>query len=254
MGRDVEIAPGGSIEIGAHTTLQDRCIILGDVKIGADCIFAPNIYVSSGRHWFDVEPWSLVRDQDVVARSREESVSSPVTIDEDCWIGTNVVVLAGIRIGRGAVVGANSVITRDVDPYSIVAGAPAREIGRRLEYLPPMRISHDAPRDRPYFYAGFELSNSHAQRNELLGGLVARHQFSISLDSGNGGQVCIRIRASQASGARVRVFAQSASVGRDWGVLRFEVPSSEESRMDFQIFGNDPEVIVDSAWMEPIPP
>lgn len=63
---------------------------------------------------------------------------APVTtIGHDVWIGARVLVLAGVRIGNGAVIGAQSVVTRDVEPYSIVVGAPARHVRYRL---PPDQI------------------------------------------------------------------------------------------------------------------
>jgi len=52
----------------------------------------------------------------------------PVVIEDDVWLGTNAVVLPGVRIGRGAVVGAGAVVTRDVAPFTVVAGVPARPI------------------------------------------------------------------------------------------------------------------------------
>jgi len=54
--------------------------------------------------------------------------TAPVVIEDDAWLGTNVVVLPGVRIGRGAVVGAGAVVTRDVPPFTVVAGVPARPI------------------------------------------------------------------------------------------------------------------------------
>ena len=60
-------------------------------------------------------------------------VPGEIHIEEDVWIGANCVITADVRIGRGAVVGAGAVVTRDVEPFSIVGGVPARPIGHRLE-------------------------------------------------------------------------------------------------------------------------
>jgi acetyltransferase-like isoleucine patch superfamily enzyme len=58
---------------------------------------------------------------------------APITIGDDVWIGFNAIVLKGVNIGRGAVVGAGSVVTKDVAPFSVVVGAPARVVGSALE-------------------------------------------------------------------------------------------------------------------------
>ncbi|RYE17040.1 MAG: acyltransferase, partial [Sphingobacteriales bacterium] len=56
-----------------------------------------------------------------------------IIIEDDCWIGTNSVVLAGVTVGRGSVIAAGSVVTKDVPPYSVVAGVPAKIIKKRKE-------------------------------------------------------------------------------------------------------------------------
>ena len=56
----------------------------------------------------------------------------PIVIKNDAWLGTGVVILPNITIGEGAIIGANSVVTKDVEPYTIVGGIPAREIRRVL--------------------------------------------------------------------------------------------------------------------------
>lgn len=59
----------------------------------------------------------------------------PININDYVWIGANVTVLQNVKIGQGAVVCAGSVVTKDVEPYSIVAGTPARPIGKRYKQL-----------------------------------------------------------------------------------------------------------------------
>jgi acetyltransferase-like isoleucine patch superfamily enzyme len=67
----------------------------------------------------------------------QEGSYGPITIEEDCWIGSHAVVLKGITIGSGAVVAAGAVVTEDVAPCSIVAGVPARMVGERQECKQP---------------------------------------------------------------------------------------------------------------------
>jgi acetyltransferase-like isoleucine patch superfamily enzyme len=54
-----------------------------------------------------------------------------ITIEDDCWIAANSVILAGVTIGKGSVVAAGSIVTKDIPPYSVVAGVPARVIKSR---------------------------------------------------------------------------------------------------------------------------
>jgi acetyltransferase-like isoleucine patch superfamily enzyme len=58
-------------------------------------------------------------------------VHAPVIIEDDCWFGTNVSVHKGVNIKKGSIIGANAVVTKDTDPYSINVGIPAKKIGER---------------------------------------------------------------------------------------------------------------------------
>jgi acetyltransferase-like isoleucine patch superfamily enzyme len=127
---DVEVESSTAITIGAGTTIQRRCMLNGTVTIGEGCIFAPNVFVSSGSHVFRHDPRLPIREQERLAGGAPDR---PVSIGDDCWLGVNAVVMPGVSIGRGAIVGANAVVTRDVAPYAIVAGSPARVIGNRLD-------------------------------------------------------------------------------------------------------------------------
>ncbi|PIB95634.1 hypothetical protein CSW60_13660 [Caulobacter sp. X] len=73
---------------------------------------------------------------------RNINKSDYIHIEDDVWIGFNVTILSGVRIGRGAVVAAGAVVVRDVGAYQIVAGNPARVIGERLNE--ELRIQHEA--------------------------------------------------------------------------------------------------------------
>ena len=65
-------------------------------------------------------------------KAKKETKISPILIGNDVWIGTNVIVLGGTTIGDGAVIGAGSVVTKNVPPYAIVVGSPARVIKKRF--------------------------------------------------------------------------------------------------------------------------
>lgn len=162
--RDVEFHTESRIEIGAESSFQRGVLINGTVAIGRGCIFAPGVFVSSGKHIYDLKPAWPIRAQEALISDAPNDpdvaryiLDKPVVIDEDCWLGAHVAVAPGVRIGRGAIVGANSVVTRDVAPYAIVAGAPARPINQRLDWSPPEALDATLTKARPYLYSGFEI-------------------------------------------------------------------------------------------------
>jgi len=92
------------------------------IEIGDCCLFGPNVVVVAGEH--------DIRDPAIRTRTKD-SLAAPIVIEEDCWIGANATVTAGVCIGRGSVIGANSVVTRDIPEYVVAAGTPARVIRAR---------------------------------------------------------------------------------------------------------------------------
>jgi len=94
----------------------------GGVEIGRNALLSPGVQVLSGNHVFD-DPQTPIRLQG--------TAYGKVTIGEDCWLGTNVVVLPGVTIGRGAVIGAGAVVTKDVPELALALGIPAKVVGHR---------------------------------------------------------------------------------------------------------------------------
>lgn len=165
--RDVELRTNGEIVIGDRTTLQKGVTLNGNVSIGAACIIAPNVFASSGAHIYDKWPEIPIREQErrLISTSRMDEATEkthnydqPIEIGEDCWIGINAVVLRGVVVGRGSIVGANAVVTKSVEPYSIVAGVPAKRIGARLSWVPPASLDATIPESIPYLYEGFVIA------------------------------------------------------------------------------------------------
>lgn len=111
-----------ALVIGDGTEIAGSCVLsaVSSVRLGCKVLFARNVYVSDHIHAYD-DPRSAVLDQGV---ARVE----PVEIEDGAWLGQNVVVCPGVRIGRGAVVGANSVVLDDVPDHALAVGAPARVV------------------------------------------------------------------------------------------------------------------------------
>lgn len=222
LGREVEVTPSSAISIGAYTTVQDRCILLGEVKIGAHCVFAPNVYISSGIHHFKVRPEWLIRDQDrYVLGGQDPSIvhHQPVSIGDDCWLGINVAVMRGVSIGRGCVVGANSVVTRPLPPYSVAAGSPARVVGQRLEFKPKTSIDAANPADLPYFYSGFDLRQASLQAQP--GRVAAAGNFELALDLAQARHLKLRLSCDAA--VTLQCQGQTRSLGAGEAELDFGI-------------------------------
>jgi acetyltransferase-like isoleucine patch superfamily enzyme len=118
---------GGSIELGDHVNLGIGCVILSEsrVAIGDSCLFAAQCYlVAGGNHDFSRTDIPIIQ-QPSVSRGG-------ITIERNVWLGARVTVLDGVTIGRDSVVGAGAVVTRDIPPFSIAAGVPARVLRSRL--------------------------------------------------------------------------------------------------------------------------
>jgi acetyltransferase-like isoleucine patch superfamily enzyme len=113
----------GCIEIGGGTLLNLNVMVaaVDAVSIGEHCMLANGCLVTDGNHRFD--------DPDRPVTWQGFTSKGPVSIGDNVWLGANVVVTSGVTIGRRSVVGANSVVTRDVPAFSIAAGAPARVLG-----------------------------------------------------------------------------------------------------------------------------
>lgn len=110
------------IVIGDHTGLNPYVVIYGNVRLGRYNMIAPHVMLAGGNHGFeDVNrPMKL-----------QTAPERGIETEDDVWIGANAVVVDGVRIGTGAIVAAGAVVTRDVPPYAIVGGNPAKLIKYR---------------------------------------------------------------------------------------------------------------------------
>jgi acetyltransferase-like isoleucine patch superfamily enzyme len=117
----------GKIEIGEGAYLNRYSMLdaHAGIQIGRDVMIGPYCYITDGNH--GMAPGTSVKSQPMTAR--------PVVIDDEAWLGAHVTVLAGVRIGRGAVIGAGSVVTRDVPADAIAFGSPA--VIHRQRSTPP---------------------------------------------------------------------------------------------------------------------
>lgn len=138
----------GTISLGSDVFLglEPQISTISSIRIGSRVMFGPRVAILGGNHntgevgrfMFDVHEKRPGDDPGVI-------------IEDDVWVGASVIILPGVTIGRGSIVGAGSVVTRRVPPYSVVAGSPARIIRMRWDvdtirrheealYPPEMRL------------------------------------------------------------------------------------------------------------------
>ncbi|MGZ3900155.1 MAG: acyltransferase, partial [Bacteroidia bacterium] len=187
IGRNVEIGTAERVKIGSNSSIQDRCILLGEISIGNFCIFAPNVYLSSGRHHYNYKPSFYIKDQDSLVVNNPDLhnlYSKPIIIEDDCWLGINVVVMSGIKIGKGSIIGANSVITKNVEPFSIMGGAPAKLIKKRIDFSPKKKIKYNNDEDLPHFYKGFFVDLKNLNIDRANNGIATSNTFTLHLFEG----------------------------------------------------------------------
>lgn len=136
VGKNFSFDPYGvysyeNIHVGDHVNLGYRPIILATrskITIGNHVMFGPEVTIRGGNHRIDILGRYMA---DIKDHEKEPSNDPGVIIEDDVWVGTRAVILAGVRIGSGAVVAAGAVVTKSVPPYAIVGGNPAKVIRMR---------------------------------------------------------------------------------------------------------------------------
>jgi acetyltransferase-like isoleucine patch superfamily enzyme len=130
-GSGLRVAEQVLINNPANVSVGDNCYIgtgaqlypwNAPITIGSNVLIAAGVRIITRKHGFANMSHPM---------AQQGYTNAPIVIEDDVWIGFGAVVLPGVTIGRGSIVGSNAVVTRDVEPYSIVGGVPARLIRRR---------------------------------------------------------------------------------------------------------------------------
>ena len=127
-------APGRArVSIGKGTFLNMGVMIAAEqlVEIGDHCMLANGCFVSDASHRYDD------RERPITWQGFQSK--GPTRIGDNCWLGIGVVVTSGVTIGERCVIGANSVVTKDIEPFSVAAGAPAKVI-RKITFDHPSSL------------------------------------------------------------------------------------------------------------------
>ena len=165
VGRGTRLWAIGKIHIGSHVYIGKQVHIEANCDIGDYCLFANRVSII-GRHDHDFSAVGFpMRYAPWIGSSRFPSphVETKAVIESDVWLGYGVTVLTGTTVGRGSVVAAGSLVTKDIPPYSIVAGVPAKVVGQRFAdettialHEAAMRGGHFALSERGYDYCVIE--------------------------------------------------------------------------------------------------
>lgn len=136
VSRNCIFAGQKNISVGDDVSFGPNCIVYctrAKLTIGSHVIIGPGVTMITGDHRIDLldKPMSEITESEKLPENDQ-----PITIEDDVWIAANAILLKGITVGKGAVIAAGAVVTKDVKPYSIVGGIPARIINNRCEDLP----------------------------------------------------------------------------------------------------------------------
>jgi acetyltransferase-like isoleucine patch superfamily enzyme len=121
--RGVYLSPCGThITIGSNTHFAPYGVLYGPLTIGDNCAVAAHVVFASVGHGYERADIPMV----------EQPVNkAEIVLENDVWVGANAVIIGGVTIGEGTIVGAGAVVTKDMPPYSVVGGTPARVIRSR---------------------------------------------------------------------------------------------------------------------------
>lgn len=116
---------GQDISIGDNSGIGLNASVSGPVTIGADVMMGPDVMIYTANH--------NTGRIDIPMIQQGDSDHRPVIIEDDVWIGARAILLPGVHIGKGAIIAAGSIVTKDVPSYTVVGGNPAKVIKQRSE-------------------------------------------------------------------------------------------------------------------------
>ena len=113
------------LSLGNHSSIGVCSEIYGKVTIGNDVMMGPEVIVYTTGHKHDLT--------EIPMREQGFEESREVIIEDDVWIGSRAIIMPGVKIGKGCIIGAGAVVTKDIPSYSVAVGVPARVVKSRLE-------------------------------------------------------------------------------------------------------------------------
>lgn len=127
IGMNVNIEKGAyfgpNVSIGDNSGIGVNCELYGSISIGENVLMGPEVVFYTSNHEF--------RDMTKLIIEQGSTKEKPIIVENDCWIGRRCIILPGVKIAKGTVIGAGSIVTKSFPEYSIIAGNPAKKIGER---------------------------------------------------------------------------------------------------------------------------
>ena len=140
------VQPAGRVSIGSYSCLNGTVVICSDrISIGAHCLMSWGVVLTDT--W--LSPDSTTASRRLILRAAADdslrrlpcvSEPQPITVQDNVWVGFNAVILPGVTLGQGCIVGCNTVVSKDVPPYAVVVGNPARIV----RFLDPNETTRNA--------------------------------------------------------------------------------------------------------------
>jgi len=125
-GNDVDVGKkvrlSSKIHLGNYSGFGDRCYVQGELFIGDNVMMAPEVAFIASNHKFN---------RTDIPMNKQGHINEAIYIGNDVWLGFRCTILAGVKIGDGAIIAAGAVVAKDVPEYSVVGGVPAKVIGVR---------------------------------------------------------------------------------------------------------------------------
>lgn len=132
-----------NVEIGRYTYIMSNSNIYSNVRIGRYCSIAPNVLIGATSHpvnWlsshiFQIERPTYFKGGGNIKTKRyiPTKAFKGTTIGNDVWLGANCIIMQGVTVGDGAIIGAGAVVTKDIPPYAIAVGVPAKVVKYRFD-------------------------------------------------------------------------------------------------------------------------